>query len=123
MTPAGLDQILAFFFRPQGRISRLEFGLGTLVVLLLDLAMLAFLVRRGPPGPGFVAAMVALGLPLAIAQFVLVAKRCHDLNLPGSFVLLLLVPAFNFVWVLMLAVLPGNPAPNAYGPPPRFRPD
>ena len=123
MTPAGLDQILSFFFRPQGRISRLEFGLGTLVILFLDLAMLTFLVRRGPPQPGLVMTIVALGLPLTVAQFVLVAKRCHDLNLPGSFVLLLVVPAFNAVWLLMLAVLPGNPAPNAYGPPPRFRPD
>jgi uncharacterized membrane protein YhaH (DUF805 family) len=56
-------------------------------------------------------------------RLVLVAKRCRDLNLPGSFVLLLVVPAFNVVWLLMLAVLAGNPAPNAYGPLPRFRPD
>jgi uncharacterized membrane protein YhaH (DUF805 family) len=123
MTPAGLDQILSFFFRPQGRISRHEFGLGTLFILFLDLAMLVFLARRGTPQPALILAMLALGLPLTIAQFVLVAKRCHDLNLPGSFVLLLVVPAFNAVWLLMLAVLPGNPAPNAYGPPPRFRPD
>jgi uncharacterized membrane protein YhaH (DUF805 family) len=123
MTPAGLDQILSFFFRPQGRISRREFGLGTLVILFLDLAILVFLARRGTPRPALILAMLALGLPLTIAQFVLVAKRCHDLNLPGSFVLLLVVPAFNAVWLLMLAVIPGNPAPNAYGPPPRFRPD
>jgi uncharacterized membrane protein YhaH (DUF805 family) len=123
MTPAGLDQILSFFFRPQGRISRLEFGLGTLVILFLDLAILAFLGTHPLLSPGVVLAIVALGLPLTVAEFVLVAKRCHDLNLPGSFVLLLVVPAFNAVWLLMLAVLPGNPAPNAYGPPPRFRPD
>jgi uncharacterized membrane protein YhaH (DUF805 family) len=123
MTPAGLDQILSFFFRPQGRISRREFGLGTLVILFLDLAILVFLARRGTPQPALILPMLALGLPLTIAQFVLVAKRCHDLNLPGSFVLLLVVPAFNAVWLLMLAVIPGNPAPNAYGPPPRFRPD
>ena len=123
MTPAGLDQILSFFFRPHGRISRREFGLGTLVILFLDLAILVFLARRGTPQPALILAMLALGLPLTIAQFVLVAKRCHDLNLPGSFVLLLVVPAFNAVWLLMLAVIPGDPAPNAYGPPPRFRPD
>jgi len=123
MTPAGLDQILSFFFRPQGRISRREFGLGTLFILLFDSAILVLLVGRGTPHPALILAMLALGLPLTIAQFVLVAKRCHDLNLPGSFVLLLVVPAFNAVWLLMLAVLPGNPAPNAYGPPPRFRPD
>lgn len=123
MTPAGLDQILSFFFRPQGRISRLEFGLGTLVILFLDLAILFFLLGRGTLQPPLTLAMLALGLPLTVAQFVLAAKRCHDLNLPGSFVLLLVVPAFNAVWLLMLAILPGNPAPNPYGPPPRFRPD
>ncbi len=44
MRPAGLDQILAFYLRPQGRIGRSEFALGVLLLWLITLIVLLLLV-------------------------------------------------------------------------------
>lgn len=116
----GLPEIALFFFRPHGRIARVEFMLGAGFLVTLDLAVLAFLVSVGEPTPALILPMLILGLPMTIALFVIVAKRCHDLGLPGSFLLLLIVPVFGLAWLAALAMIPGNPGPNAYGPPPRF---
>ena len=75
------------------------------------------------PVPGLVLIAGAIALVLTIGQFVLVAKRSHDLGLPGIFVLLLFVPVIGIGWLLLLAAMPGNQRTNAYGPPPAFRHD
>ena len=64
-----------------------------------------------------------VGLPVLVAEFVLVAKRCHDIGLPGLFVVLLFVPVVGVGWLLLLAVMPGSPGLNAYGAPPGIDPD
>jgi uncharacterized membrane protein YhaH (DUF805 family) len=51
------------------------------------------------------------------------AKRCHDLGLPGTYFLLILVPAVGLLWPFALAFLPGNPETNIYGAPPKFEPE
>jgi len=125
MPAASNEQILSFFFRPQGRISRREYLLGTVFILFVNVALLFFLVGHSPaePGPAFVFLALFAGLPLTIAQLVLASKRAHDFGLPGIFVLLLIVPFVGFCWLLALLFWPGNPGPNAYGPPPRFSRD
>lgn len=47
MNSASLDQVLAFFYRPQGRIGRTEYGLGIVFIYSLMLAILAFIVALG----------------------------------------------------------------------------
>jgi uncharacterized membrane protein YhaH (DUF805 family) len=123
MKPVGLDQILTFFFRPVGRITRVEFALATLLILCIDGAILMQLVGHPELRPGPVFAVMILGLPLLIAQLVVAAKRCHDMGLPGSFVLLLVIPGFGAAWLVALALFPGKAGPNAYGPEPRFEPN
>jgi uncharacterized membrane protein YhaH (DUF805 family) len=123
MPAAGTHQILAFFFRPAGRISRREYGLGILFILFVSYAFLALLLPRIPLRTDLVLLIAFLGSPLTVAILVLVAKRCHDLGLPGSFVLLLAVPFAGPVWLVLLALLPGNARPNLYGAEPRFAPD
>jgi len=122
MPAARLDTVLRFFFRPEGRITRAEFVLG--VALLLSLAAAIYLqLWSGDPADGLILLAFALGLPLTIAQFVLVAKRCHDIGLPGTFMLLLLVPVLGLGWLVFLALMPGTGGPNAYGPAPAFSSD
>ena len=125
MPPASLEQIVAFFFRPQGRISRREYILGTFFILFVNLALLSLLLTHGTvqTDAGFLFMAMFLGLPLTIAQLVLMAKRGHDFGLPGVFVLLLIVPFVGFGWVVTLFLWPGNKNPNAYGPPPVFSRD
>ena len=117
------DQLLTFFLRPQGRISRLEFALGAGLVMCLDLALLAVITRYPALTPGMMFLTALLGLPLTIAMLVIAAKRCHDISLPGSFVLLLLIPVVGVAWLVVLGLLPGKAGPNAYGPPPQFTPE
>jgi uncharacterized membrane protein YhaH (DUF805 family) len=121
MRPASLDQILRFFFRVDGRIGRVEFALGFGCIYAVNLAILAFvLVRDNDLTPATWLFLVILSLPLVMGFLVIMAKRCHDLGLPGSFLLLAFVPFVGLVWPFVLAVLPGNPGANRYGTPPAF---
>jgi uncharacterized membrane protein YhaH (DUF805 family) len=52
------------------------------------------------------------------AQLAICAKRFHDRGKSGWWVLMAFVPAIGFVWILIeLGMLPGDPGPNAHGPP------
>lgn len=120
MQPVGVDTFLRFFFRPAGRICRQEFALGIALILAVDVVILTLLFRGAAPEPGPVLLLAVLSIPIVVAQLVLVAKRCHDIGLPGVYLLLLFVPILGLAWLVALFVIPGNAGPNAYGPPPRF---
>lgn len=123
MQPVNVDEVFRFFFRPQGRITRIEYFLGVAFILSICCAVLSFLWPRAELAGGLLMVTTFLGLPLTIAQLVLVAKRCHDIGLPGTFMLLLLVPFLGFGWLVFLALMPGSSGPNAYGPAPAFSSD
>jgi uncharacterized membrane protein YhaH (DUF805 family) len=123
MNPVGVSALATFFFRPAGRIARREYALGVGLIVAVNLAVFTFLVARDALAPPVLIVVAALGLPVLVAQLVLVAKRCHDIALPGSFVLLVFVPLLGFAWLVALAIIPGTPGPNAYGPAPRFAAD
>lgn len=120
MHPVGVNALARFFFRPAGRIARREYALGVGLILSVNVAAFSFLVGGGEPEPGTLFLLTVLAIPFFVAQLVLVAKRCHDIGLPGSYVLLLFVPIVGLAWFVALAFLPGNPGPNVYGPAPRF---
>ena len=122
MRPVGLDQFVAFFFHAAGRIGRREYRLGIGFVYAVAFALLFFVLARVENQPT-VALGLIVNLPLVVALFVLVAKRCHDIGLPGSFVFLLLVPVIGIGWLIALAFIPGNAGANSYGPEPEFLPD
>ena len=123
MDSADRERLIAFFFKPDGRIGRTEYLLGVGFIWSAGFAVISLLVTESGPVPGLVLIAGAIALVLTIGQFVLVAKRSHDLGLPGIFVLLLFVPVIGIGWLLLLAAMPGNQRTNAYGPPPAFRPD
>ena len=120
MHPVGVNTLARFFFRPAGRIARREYALGVGLVVAVNLAVFTFLTARDALAPPVLLMVLLLCLPLLVAQLVLVAKRCHDIGLPGSYLLLLFVPVLGLAWLVALGVLPGNPGANAYGPAPRF---
>lgn len=122
MPAAGLDQLVAFFFRPQGRITRSEYALGLVFIYALSLAIMAFVLAR-TDSDGALMLTILLTLPLTVSMFMLVVKRCHDFGVTGAFLLLLFVPFVGFVWLIALCFIPGTPGPNAYGPAPQFRPN
>jgi uncharacterized membrane protein YhaH (DUF805 family) len=123
MRPATLDQVLRFFFRVDGRIGRVEYALGFGLIYALNLAILAFVLVRDDLTPATWLFLVILSLPLVVGLLVIMSKRCHDLGIPGSFLLLVFVPFIGLVSPFALAILPGNPGPNRYGAPPVFDPE
>lgn len=120
---AGRDELLTFFFRPQGRIGRTEFALGAILINALSLAVLSFMVTRTSADGGVALLLLVVSLPLTVAFLMLAAKRCHDMGLSGAFLILLFIPIVGIGWLLALFFLPGTNGPNLYGPQPQFRTD
>ena len=115
------NEVLAFFFRPQGRIPRGEFVLGVLLLYALSLVLVTFMyLHTSMEGLALLVGM-ALGIILTVAQIMLVVKRCHDIALPGSFVVLLFIPLVGLAWLVALLFIPGTAGPNLYGPEPAYR--
>ena len=123
MRSVGLEDFLAFFFRPQGRIARREYILGAGLLLAVNATLIALLLSRKDWATLASLALISLWLPMLAAQLVMAVKRCHDIGISGVFCLLLLVPVVGIFWLIALAVVEGNAGSNAYGRAPRFRPD
>jgi uncharacterized membrane protein YhaH (DUF805 family) len=121
--PASNDQIIRFFFRVDGRIGRQEYALGITVIYALNFSILFYLLVRETMSPVSIVLLILVDIVILVGLAVLMAKRCHDIGLPGSYFLLFLVPVVGLFWPFVLAFLPGNPGPNAYGPAPSFEPE
>ena len=114
----------------EGRIGRGRFWLGVLLVILMSIAFGIIGSVLGIPidtGRGLVAEeigaagalyLLAAFLAVAYAQLAVYAKRFHDRGKSAWWVLIAFVPLIGFFWILIeLGMLPGDPGPNAYGPP------
>ena len=123
MRPASARDLLTFFFRPVGRIGRLEYALGIGMLVAIEAAALTQYFGHDDVDPDLALFLAVIMLPILIAEMVLVAKRCHDVGLPGLFVVLLFVPVLGVGWLLLLAGMPGTPGINPYGAPPGVDPD
>jgi len=122
MPPATTDQVLRFFFRTGGRISRGEYTLALIVLQAINLAILNELLSRDYVTPAALLLLVIISVPLVVGLVVIMIKRCHDIGLPGTFFLFALIPFVGVIWPLALCFWPGNATANAYGPPPAFLP-
>jgi uncharacterized membrane protein YhaH (DUF805 family) len=113
-----------------GRIGRARFWLGVVLVVLLSIALGVVAALLGIPldtGRGPVAEEISVGgalylllafVAVAYAQLAVYAKRFHDRGKSAWWVLIAFVPVIGFFWILIeLGMLPGDPGPNAYGPP------
>jgi len=114
----------------EGRIGRARFWLGMLIVLLLgavigfaagfvgglvDAASGSNLEEMGPVTA--ILMLVAIAV-MVYAQLAVYVKRFHDRSKTGWWVLIAFVPVIGVFWILIeLGMLPGDPGPNAYGPP------
>jgi uncharacterized membrane protein YhaH (DUF805 family) len=123
MQPATASDLVTFFFRPVGRIGRLEYALGLGTIVSIETAVVAYVYGRDDIDPGIAFLITMIALPTVVAELVVVAKRCHDIGLPGLFVVLIFVPLLGLLWLLLLAGMPGTPGLNGYGAPPGPHPD
>ena len=124
MTPQRIGWLL---FSITGRANRGEFWAGVLVCVGIYLAFVIVMAlsRALPNGDGLVVrtaeailSFVALvqGLTLLWVGVAVAAKRFHDRDKAGWWVLIGLIPMVGLVWFLVeLGLLPGTPGGNRYG--------
>ena len=102
-----------FFFSPKGRIKRLPFLFGELLIVF------AWLVVVNEDKMSDSAAhlnflIVVFILTAVWIHWVLTIKRLHDVNLSGWFSVINSVPIINLLFILFL-LFKGSVEPNKYG--------
>ena len=60
-----------------------------------------------------------IALAILYPSLAVAAKRFHDRDKSGWWILILFIPIIGFIWYLVeLGFLPGTPGPNRFGPDP-----
>jgi len=60
-----------------------------------------------------------IALAILYPSLAVAAKRFHDRDKSGWWILILFIPIIGFIWYLVeLGFLPGMPSPNRFGPDP-----
>ena len=71
---------------------------------------------------GFITLVFIIWLLVAVCPTVsVIARRLHDANLSCWLFLVLAIPIFTGIAAVVIALLPGTPGPNKYGPQPARR--
>jgi uncharacterized membrane protein YhaH (DUF805 family) len=109
-------------FTTRGRLSRRQYVIATLVILLITYAF-AFAIGFASGVSGGDAQNAGMwgmivGLVGCALQALLAVRRFHDLGKPGWHFWLLLIPFYNIYLSLMLCFTKGSSSPNEYGPAP-----
>ena len=118
---------IRFYLSPSGRTSRLFYWLFGLLPLTLVGFGAGYLLARTPERTPY---LIAMTLLLLWPQAVILARRLHDLNVPGWWVVLLwalplalrhtpLPPGtgtlVSFLIVVVIGIVPGTNGRNSYG--------
>ncbi len=119
-----------------GRSQRQEYWLFLLFYYLLFLAAIVLLFAltgfsemnaasgKGPPPPGFfigILLILLLYLALYIPLLAVKARRFHDQDLSGWFVLLGFIPYLGGLITFIFMCIDGTAGPNRFGPDPKGR--
>jgi len=109
-------------FSLRGRISRRQYVVASLVVVLISYAFAFAIGFASGVSDGDVHNAGVLGGIVGIAgcivQAFLVVRRFHDLGKPGWHFWLLFIPFYNIYLALVLCFTPGSTSSNEYGPAP-----
>ena len=105
-----------------GRLSRIPYFAGTLLVVVIDLVLLAgvnfYAARVGADAAVWLTRVVVLGAAFG-AHGILTVRRLHDFDRDGRDYWWLWVPVYNVYYLLMLLLRAGTDGPNRFdGPPP-----
>ncbi|MGO4805605.1 DUF805 domain-containing protein [Arthrobacter sp. 2MCAF15] len=129
---ASLTQAVQRFFKKYatftGRASRSEYWWWALVSLLVGI-VINIITSTGMTtnasgaatiGPGAVIGLilaVVWGLGTIVPSLALLARRLHDVNMSAWLILLVLVPFLGGLALLVMAILPSNPAGQRFDQP------
>jgi uncharacterized membrane protein YhaH (DUF805 family) len=104
----------------QGRAARPEFWWWVLFVFLVNVAaQLVAVIIEAPFGGHWLHHLVRLLLILVflLPNLAVSARRLHDTGQTAWLLLLGLIPVIGWIVLIVLYVLPGQPAANRFGPP------
>ncbi len=109
-----LSQLL---FTSDGRIGRKAWWFAVVVMFAAELVASLVDGALFDTPTGIVSTLV--GIATLVSTIMVSVKRFHDRDKSGWWVLILLVPAIGFVWLLVEnGCLRGTPGPNRFGPDP-----
>ncbi|MFE4837645.1 DUF805 domain-containing protein [Arthrobacter sp. NPDC056691] len=115
-----------------GRASRSEYWWWALVAIVVSIVINIVTAAGGAggatvtadgtavPGPGATVGLILAiiwGLATIVPSLALTARRLHDVNLSGWFVLLVLVPFLGAIALLVLTILPSKPEGQRFDAP------
>lgn len=122
---------LQILFSFNGRIRRLQWWMGSLIIIGIVLALVVVVTtlvsviygdyRSAPPVIAMIFGTVFLACYLAIIwiQLALGVKRLHDREMSGWWLLLSFVPFGGLILFVMLGFIDGTQGPNRFGPSPK----
>ncbi len=98
-----------------GRASRSEFWWFVLFTVIVGFVIGIIGAIIGKTGSTILSGLVSLALLLP--SLAVAVRRLHDVDKSGRWVFISLIPVIGGIWLLVLELTAGNPAPNAYGEP------
>ena len=119
------NELLALCFSIRGRIPRSVYWAHRLVSYALLFLVISLVESRQPRieslGLLTLIPLCVAGIAWCVSSICVVVKRFHDMDCPGYFVLLLLIPIVSLIENLFLGFSSGTRGPNEFGPDPRTR--
>jgi uncharacterized membrane protein YhaH (DUF805 family) len=107
----------------EGRARRSEYwGFILLCALVGMLAAFVDIAIGADVASGFGPGSVVMMLLLTVPSIALTARRLHDLDYSGWWMLLAFVPYAGLIVVLLIGLAPGTRGDNRFGPDPRAQP-
>jgi uncharacterized membrane protein YhaH (DUF805 family) len=106
---------LAFFFTAEGRISRKDYWIGTVLITLLNFILIMLMVGAFPLDIT-ISVIILMYAIVTLPYYFLVIKRLHDRGYSAKWLWLLLVPIVGVIWLLVqTGFLRGTAGQNKYG--------
>ncbi len=104
---------IQFLFSFEGRVTRRDYWLR----LALPVLLIGLVAALTVPPLAFNEVFLVLILAAAFPCIAVAAKRCHDRNRSGWFLLICLIPMLGILWLLIeLGFFRGTIGPNRFGP-------
>ncbi|WP_427133146.1 DUF805 domain-containing protein [Pseudarthrobacter sp. S9] len=129
---ATFQQAVQRFFKKyatfSGRASRSEywwwalvsFAVGIVINIIMSAGMTTTASGAAALGPGAVVGIILAviwGLATIVPSLALLARRLHDVNLSALLILVVLVPFLGGLALLVMTILPSNPAGQRFDQP------
>lgn len=100
-----------------GRARRKEYWMFALFNAIINVVLeIIYLSTKSTP---IYVLWLLYGLAVLIPGLAVTARRMHDQDKSGWWILIAIIPIIGWIWLLVLTCLEGTRGPNRYGPDPK----